>query len=163
MAKTYEPIATTTLGSAQSSVTFSGISSSYTDLILVYDGNNSDSNAGMRLRINSDSDNNYSDIQLNGYSSGMNNSRSTNANAVDISFGSTEKTNSIANFMNYSNTSMYKTILVRTGLAGGNGAIRSSVMLWRNSSAINNILVFREGGQTISSGSTFTIYGILEA
>jgi len=33
---TYEPIATTTLSSAQSSVTFSSISGSYTDLVLVF-------------------------------------------------------------------------------------------------------------------------------
>ena len=32
---TYEPIATNTLGSAAASVTFSGISGSYTDLILI--------------------------------------------------------------------------------------------------------------------------------
>ena len=35
MAITYEPIATTTLSSAASSVTFSSISGSYTDLVLV--------------------------------------------------------------------------------------------------------------------------------
>ena len=35
MPSTYEPIATTTLGSAASSYTFTGISGSYTDLILV--------------------------------------------------------------------------------------------------------------------------------
>ena len=32
---TYEPIATTTLTSAQTGITFTGISSAYTDLILV--------------------------------------------------------------------------------------------------------------------------------
>ena len=35
MAITYEPIATTTLGSAAASVTFSSISGSYTDLVLI--------------------------------------------------------------------------------------------------------------------------------
>ena len=35
-AATYEPIATTTLGSAASTITFSSISGSYTDLILVF-------------------------------------------------------------------------------------------------------------------------------
>jgi hypothetical protein len=38
MAITYEPIATTTLGSAAASVTFSSISGSYTDLVLVVTG-----------------------------------------------------------------------------------------------------------------------------
>jgi hypothetical protein len=35
MASTYEPIATTTLGTATASVTFSSISGAYTDLVLV--------------------------------------------------------------------------------------------------------------------------------
>jgi hypothetical protein len=160
MTATYEKIATTTLGSATATVTFSTISGSYTDLVLIYNGVNSDSNAGMRLQVNSDTGSNYSDTQLNGYNTGANSSRSSNATAADISFGSTERTTSIANFMNYSNTTTYKTVLVRTGLGGGVGAVRASVILWRSTSAITSISVFREGGQTISSGSTFTLYGI---
>jgi hypothetical protein len=38
MAITYEPIATTTLGTAEASVTFSTISGAYTDLVLVIEG-----------------------------------------------------------------------------------------------------------------------------
>jgi hypothetical protein len=41
MAITYEPIATTTLGTAAASVTFSSISGAYTDLVLVCNGNKS--------------------------------------------------------------------------------------------------------------------------
>ena len=37
---TYTPIATTTLGSAQADVTFSSISGSYTDLVLIIGGKN---------------------------------------------------------------------------------------------------------------------------
>ena len=39
MTATYEKIATTTLGSAATSVTFSSISGSYTDLVLFSTGN----------------------------------------------------------------------------------------------------------------------------
>ena len=39
MAITYEPIATNTLGSAAASVTFSSISGTYTDLVVVVSGN----------------------------------------------------------------------------------------------------------------------------
>jgi hypothetical protein len=42
MAKTYEPIATTTLGSNTATVDFTGISQAYTDLILVIDDSTSD-------------------------------------------------------------------------------------------------------------------------
>lgn len=163
MATTYEKIATTTLGSAAATVTFSSITGAYTDLVLVYNGTNSDSNAGMRLQVNSDTGSNYSDTQLNGYSSGTNSSRSSNATAADISFGTTVQTSSIANFMNYSNTTTYKTVLVRTGVAGASSAVRANVILWRNTAAINAISIFRESGQTISTGSTFTLYGILKA
>jgi hypothetical protein len=54
MAKTYEPIATTTLSSAQSSVTFSSISGSYTDLVLVSNVSGSGGNANLRVTLNSD-------------------------------------------------------------------------------------------------------------
>jgi hypothetical protein len=62
--------------------------------------------------------------------------------------------------MNYANTTTYKTTLART-----NDALlqaRASVGLWRNTSAINSILVSYYG-YNFDAGSTFTLYGIQAA
>ena len=62
---TYTPIATTTLGSAATSYTFTSIPSTYTDLVLV--GNlSSSSNTNISIRIYSDSGTNYSNTYLTG-------------------------------------------------------------------------------------------------
>jgi hypothetical protein len=62
MAITYEPIATATLGTATASVTFSTISGSYTDLVLVIQRRYGYSNKwyATSIRFNSDTGSNYS-------------------------------------------------------------------------------------------------------
>ena len=52
MAATYEPIATTTLTSTQSSVDFTSISGSYTDLIVVANAAYSGTVDDIRFRLN---------------------------------------------------------------------------------------------------------------
>ena len=64
MPNTYEPIATNTLGSAASSVTFSSIPSTYTDLIVVMNYANSTGLADVFFRFNGDTGSNYSDTIL---------------------------------------------------------------------------------------------------
>ena len=61
---TYTPIATTTLSSAQSSVTFSSLGS-YTDIILVYAGTGTSTDTqGIRFQVNGDTGTNYSNTTL---------------------------------------------------------------------------------------------------
>ena len=78
MPTTYEPIATTTLGSAQTSVTFSSISGAYTDLVLVINaGNSGGTGYGIALQCNNDTGSNYSFTQLYGTGSAATSTRST--------------------------------------------------------------------------------------
>ena len=60
MALTYEPIASTTLGSSAPSISFNSISTAYTDLRLIVSGLNATSAGGWRIRVNGDSGSNYS-------------------------------------------------------------------------------------------------------
>ena len=60
---TYTQIATTTLGSSQSTITFSSISGAYTDLVLVVTAKVS-SATDLWVRANSDSGSNYSYLIL---------------------------------------------------------------------------------------------------
>jgi hypothetical protein len=72
MAITYEPIATTTLGSAAATVTFSSISGAYTDLIVVANLAQSAGSNSLRFRLNGDTGSNYSATILRGYGSTAN-------------------------------------------------------------------------------------------
>jgi hypothetical protein len=160
MASTYQPIATTTLGSSASSVTFSSISGSYTDLVLVVAGTyTSGGTNDAALQFNSDTGSNYSWTRLLGNGSAASSSRSTND--VQIDFGlisSTNQSNSIAHIQNYSNSTTYKTVLGRGNSTEYVGAI---VGTWRNTSAITSITV--KSAATYSSGTTFVLYGITAA
>lgn len=162
MAKTYEPLATTTLSSTQSTVTFSSISGSYTDLVLVTDGTSSAADYTMTLQFNSDTGANYSSTILNGSSSPANPSSTKDNNNSSVFSGSitTTQSSSIISIQNYANTTNYKTLLARGN--AGTERIRLYIGLWRNTNAINSITL-GTNGTSFASGCTFTLYGILKA
>ena len=165
MPRTYEPIATRTLSTAAASVTFSSIPSTYTDLVLVSMPIKSSSGGDMLLQVNgSTSGTLYSFTVLGGDGSTASSTRVTDYNYIYTDYYSglsTAPTPHIINFMNYSNATTFKTILMRANNAAlGVDAI---VGLWRSTAAINEIKVFPTGGANFESGSTFTLYGILKA
>ena len=164
MAATYEPIATTTLGSAQSSVTFSSIPQTYTDLVLIESFQFSTTSSQSLMKFG-DTSSLYSVTTLRGNGSAANSARFTN----DPNIGNTPgNTNSSANIqvtgirhiMNYSNTTTYKTVIQRFG--DTTSQVFAVVGLWRNTSAISTINLNTLAGN-YNSGSTFTLYGIKAA
>ena len=157
---TYTPIATTTLGSAQSSYTFSSIPSTYTDLILVVAGTLS-TGSDLYAQFNSDTGNNYGKILV--YSvDGAGHGSAAYANVAQIGFAnlSTVQGNSIMHVMNYANTTTFKSVLSRS-TNGGTG-LQMNVGCWRSTSAINAIKVYPAAGN-LSSGFVLTLYGIASA
>jgi hypothetical protein len=160
-AQTYEPLATTTLGSNTNTVTFSSISQSYTDLIIVFNGSNT-SNADFRIQVGNgsiDTGTNYSRTVMFGYSGGVVAARDTN-NIAWISSSYTNRTNAIIQIMNYSNTTTNKTAIIRNDIS--TDITYSSVNLWRSTSAIN-IITLSQPTHNFTAGSTFTLYGIAAA
>lgn len=169
MPATYEPISTTTLGSAASSVTFSSISGAYTDLVLIENGGNSTAGQAFILQVGNgsiDTASNYSYTILNGTGSAATSYRySSQTYGVFAWSGPPTSIGDagIAHFMNYSNTTTYKTVLVRYNTASGTNAGTDAIVnLWRSTSAINTIKISSISGN-ILAGSTFTLYGILKA
>ena len=160
---TYTPIATQTLGSAAASVTFSSISGSYTDLVLVFSAKITTGSPTSRLQFNGDTGSNYSATMLYVDTSSIgavrvSNESSANTGALSDGFGITT-----INLNNYSNTTTYKTIFSRYNSLGSSyREIGSKLNLWRNTSAITSILIF-PASSTFTSGSTFTLYGIAAA
>lgn len=162
MTTTYEPIATTTIGTATATVTLSSIPATYTDLVVIYEGTSAVSNIG--LRFNSDTAGNYSFGRLFAEGAGgvASADSASNQTYAGIALGSTGRTNSVANIMNYSNTTTYKST-VSTGATNSADATKYNVSLftgtWRSTSAINSVSIFT-ATSTFSVGSTFTLYGI---
>jgi hypothetical protein len=165
MPATYEPIATQTLGSTASSITFSSIPATYTDLVLVLAGG-TDAASGWGLRFNSDTGSNYSRTYLTGTGSAASSGRDTNQTTADIAYngilGNNTNYNSIVNIMNYSNTTTYKTAISRSNNAAT--GVDTNASLWRSTSAITTIEIkTTTAGKIFNIGSTFTLYGIAAA
>jgi hypothetical protein len=163
---TYEPIATTTLGSAQATVTFSTISGSYTDLVLVCNIAQAAGNNSLRFRINNDTGSNYSVTHLYGNGTSGLSSRDSNATSGTCyaSGSTTFETNYIIQFMNYSNATTFKTVLSRGNRASAETA--ADVNLYRSTSALTRIDLAMGGSfptNNFATGSTFTLYGIAAA
>ena len=162
MTATYEKIATNTVsGSSTTAVTFSSIPSTYTDLVMVFNGGEA-VNAGITIRFNSDTGTNYSQTRIYGNGTSAASARRTSTATVYLDDGVAFNTdagssNGIMQIQNYSNTTTYKTWLQRAGWAG-NGTM-AGVGLWRSTSAIST-LSFHMSSSYIVAGSTFTIYGI---
>jgi hypothetical protein len=156
---TYSLIASNTLGSAAADVTFSSIPATFTDLILVTQHTcATGSNNQLAIRPNSDSSYIYSRTFLTGDGSTASSSRFTGEQAIFPSYvgNNTDLTNVITQFMDYSNTTTFKTILSRTNAAN---YPRAQVTLWRSTTAITSLYIYPYSG-TFATGSVFKLYGI---
>lgn len=166
MPKTYEPIATQTLGSAAATVTFSSIASTYTDLILVINCSLSIGSASTFMQFNSDTASNYSNTYISGATSATS-GRDTSAARIRIASpalgtGNNVTRSNITQIQNYANTTTFKTTLSRDNQ--GADEVAAIVGLWRATpAAINSINLFNGASSNFTTGSTFTLYGIKSA
>lgn len=159
MAKTatYALIEAKTLGSATSTITFSSIPNTYTDLVLVFNGAAS-SYVNTYLQINGDSSALYSETRLYGNGSTATSARYSNQTYSFVGDVHTNQSNGILHFMDYANTTTFKSFLSRDNApSGGLGAWAG---LYRSTSAISSILFGATSGATFNTGSTFKLYGI---
>jgi len=165
MTSTYEKIATNTLGSAAASVTFSSISGSYTDLVLVMQIASSSSNT-LFARFNGDSATNYSSTRLSGSGSAAFSDRASTSSSMALSnyaypLSTPGNTTHIFQIFNYSNTTTFKTAMCRANSASD--GVDATVNLYRSTSAITSVGISTNNfgaGLNLLTGSTFTLYGI---
>lgn len=166
MPATYEKIQSTTLSSGASSITFSSIAASWTDIRLVFTGTSSVDFSNLFCQLNSDTGTNYSLTRLSGDGSTAASAQQTNQTRINIANQSTLRT-SIPKFytmdlFSYAG-STFKTMLC-TGSEDENGAgtVVRTVNLWRSTSAVTTIYLFPSSGN-FAAGTTATLYGILKA
>jgi len=170
MAATYTPIASITLGTASTTVTFSSIPQTYTDLIVVASVGNATTSSNMLIRFNSDTASNYSQTTLAGDGSGAvasnRYSGATNISPIEreeISDIANTYSVSTININNYSNTTTYKSTLSRSSTPNSSSpGTDVQAGLWRSTAAITSITLLVNTGSFITN-STFNLYGILGA
>ena len=165
VSNTYQAIATTTLGSGQTSYTFSSIASTYTDLILSISNYSFSSNDCLVMRFNSDSTSNYSQTEIygNGTSAASGRDSGTKLFILDNFVSNVGGlAQSQLHIMNYANTTTYKTVLERSG--NSSTYTLASVGLWRKTpEAINSITILTATGGNIPTGTILNLYGIAAA
>lgn len=158
MARTYSQIASVTLGTGSSTITFTSIPSTYTDLIMTVSANQETSTSGY-LRFNSDSSTNYSYRAIY-YNDVTTQSLNQGAGCLVTNFGSlTAHITSIINIMSYASSSRWKTVLAR---CSGSGGGIYTVSNWASTSAINTITLLSGSGNW-RSGSIVSLFGIKKA
>jgi hypothetical protein len=168
---TYAPLAKSVLATNQTSVTISGISSSYTDLLLVISSRNDSSTNSydnIRIEINS-ATTGYSErilyTTLNTPTSFSNSQAffalfyQPNANSTANTFGSVE-----IYFPNYAGSTnkevLSTSVTEKNGTTIGDVFISAGAHLWSNTAAINQLKFTPGSGTNFIAGSRFDLYGI---
>lgn len=165
MASTYEPIATTTLGSA-ANINFTSIPGTYTDLRVVITGSMTSNGFYTGLRFNSDTAGNYSGTYLRGNGTTASSNAQTNNSYMTLDNGGGAASSTIPQLVtidifSYSG-STYKTVLATLSQdKNGSGEVTRTVGLWRDTVAITSINL--SPTSTWAAGTTATLYGILKA
>ena len=160
MASTYEAIASQTLGSAASSVSFTSIAADWTDLVIVLHGANSEGSAAA-ITFNSDTGSNYSHTYIQGNGTAASSDRRSNQNGAWFASLTTGGPHiAIIHVMSYANTNVYKTFLSYSERIGTQ--TWRLVGLWRSTSAITSVTLDPVYG-TLQAGTTFSLYGIKAA
>jgi hypothetical protein len=168
MATTYEPIATTTLGSAATTITFSSIPATYTDLRVVWVGKMDTTGSSLKGRFNSDTGSNYSYTYISGdgtsaSSNYNNNLTSTDFGGMDVNIGSVQPAMVTIDIMSYAGSTYKSYLATGSNDINGSGVTDRTVGLWRSTSAITSITLMRGGANNMSIGTTATLYGIKNA
>lgn len=163
---TYVALATQTVSSSVSSVTFSSIPQGYTDLRVVCNTQFSSGGSqyiGVQTGTGSiDTSSVYSNTLLVGDGSSAFSARDSNQTFMRLGAGTSTSSNFgilLLDFQNYSNATIYKTVIARDADVS-QGWAAASVGMWRSTTAIDTIRILSGAGNNIAAGSTFTIYGI---
>jgi microcompartment protein CcmK/EutM len=155
---TYTPLATVTLGSSASSVTFANIGSGYRDLILVANGKFSSSNSLIRIRVGNGTvytGSNYPTLYANSGPASV----AYTGTAMDGGRWDNVEGLYTAHLMDYSATDKHKTVLVRNGSASFSST-QMNAHRWTSTSVINIIQVLSTDN-TFASGTTFNLFGVI--
>ena len=161
MASAMTALATVTLGSTASSVTFGSIPATYRDLRLVIQASVTSGSVNNQFRLNSDATGTYNWVGMGGTgSSALSNSGSSQTTGALDYYGYLDSGLTVTTFdlLDYSATDKHKSGLVRANNAG-NGTTANAVR-WASTAAVTTLQVF-PSSSTYTAGSVFSLYGIV--
>lgn len=169
MPVTYEPISSQTLSSAASSITFSSIPSTWTDLRLIFVGKSTNTGTGsdaLIMRYNSDTANNYSYTHLRGDGTSVSANTYSNQTSLyggEFSLGGSPGPSMTSfDIFSYSGNTYKSCLITNASNRNGAGWVYNFVGLWRSTSAITSITL-SSVNYTMAIGTTATLYGIKAA
>jgi hypothetical protein len=159
---THIALATHTLTSTTTTITFSNIPSTYRDLVIVANFRMSGIGSATRLRFNSNSDSNaYTSLHMASNGSAINAylDPSTSMRVFGQAAGPTTNWQvGIIEIFDYSQTNKNTMVLGR--YSGGDNDVAAFVGRWINNSLVTSVTLFDVLGQSYQIGDTFSLYGI---
>lgn len=174
MTTTWDYIAGTVLTSTVSTIDFTSISQSYTDLVMLCSVRGTAS-GHLRFRVGNgtfDTGTNYNVIglwardNLGAKESGSNMTVTETQGAIGnwtyvVPDNANEFGTSFTHFMNYSSTYNLKNMLTRSNSMGSDRywGVEGATQTWINTSAINQIRIYAHNGDLVA-GTMVSIYGI---
>lgn len=165
-----EPIATTLLGSAAASVTFSGIPQTYKHLqirTISRTASTASDADNLGLQFNGDTNANYATHFLYGdgataFGNGVTGDTKarTDHTAASLSTASVFGVG-FTDILDYANVYKYKTTRALSGVdRNGSGIIMLRSALWMNTAAINSIVITTVSGSNLSANTRISLYGV---
>jgi hypothetical protein len=165
MPATYEPIATTTLGSAAATITFSSIPSTYTDLRLVLVASSVSGSNFVTITFNGTGGTAYSQTSVYGLGTSAITDQTTSQAYINLAvsgLSTTIPTMYTLDVFSYTGSTFKTSLFNSNEDKNGSGAVTAGVGLWRNTAAINTLGISKPTGN-YTIGTTATLYGILKA
>jgi len=168
MPATYEPIATTTLGSDATTINFNSIPATFTDirLVIIPIKQSAAANFYTYMQLNGVTSGTYSMTYINGTGSVVQTNRQTDITEWQLGYASTT-TNTpqllTVDIFSYAGSTFKTCLIERNADFNGSGIVGRQVGLFRSTSAITSLSLFDPFGNGFGTGSTATLYGIKNA
>lgn len=162
MALTYEPIATTTVGTATPSITFSSIPQTYTDLRIVFSGKSTTGLSSLILRLNNDTSTaNYYGYNMYSQSTTPTGSFESSLGYINVGAMAVSLNSSVIDIFKYTITT-YRALLIRGSNSYTSLNERRASAKWLGTTAITTVTL-TSSSNNLEVGSMATLYGIKAA
>lgn len=150
----YTAIASQTLGSSASSVTFSSIPGTFRDLVLVVNTRTTVADTIITGQVNGSAADLFNvDMIGNGSTA-----TSSTANRIFFGYSNADWQLAVLQILDYQVTDKHKSMLLRSNSTSASPGVRANAIRWASTSAITSLTIV--SGSQLEAGSTFSLYGV---
>jgi hypothetical protein len=164
---TFVPLATTTINSPTSEITFNSIPNTYTDLRIVFRLQVISPN-NCWIRFNGDtSTSSYPQVSMASSGADTSSTLQTAQNFIRLDYGAGSTPNyglAVIDVLNYAGSTFKNVMSTYSGDDNSsNGPNNKVIAYWASTNAINSVTCGINGTNNLQAGTTAAIYGILKA